>query len=828
MSDPWSILSISDIHFASNSKLDDAKSLEWPTLSEDIFPNFHNILEGFPKNSLDLVAVVGDITTRGDEKGFQRFTGETLPKLRELVVSEKAICIVPGNHDVKWGIDPESTNSFNKKFEEFKRTVDSNHTCCLFPDGKLTKDIDQKLKFVPSGDGPVHVDTKRKIIALCINSSIRCGEFNKPMRDDFAARLKDDFAKVNAADMDVENLMSSDSWKELHNKYFIRDVAHITQAQRLHLRKELDRKQTTIGKEWSSYLRVAVLHHHLVHFPGQIAEHKDYEFLIDSADMLSLLIKFDFDLVLTGHKHQPYVVKHLENGKELLLVGGPTVGGHAASNSFRGVRWIRVEDSGDTRTFKIRDIPHSAGWEPHGDVHESSKEICETLAGLSPTLLVDRRARVSGFKYREMASITEITPDGDAKRVIECKGFKANNSKSDRARSHQIHLPSTSGYITKLEASGKDMTIEIQDDIPLDRLARTWDTALKFSQPIGVGKPADYDYQWHAINCFALDKRQFGYMYKSRTPLKNVEFTHIATADPVEELTVIVNFPSDFPLKASPPRLRVARVNSMETNSRKWEIDGEAEQQLEDARAFRYYSHLNLAALRVKNPSADLSYGIQWEVPEPTTIPGDAAEQVAIQGILERAATPLRVDQQDQLVEALARVILATRTVFTPRWRGPMEASIWLFDGVGTLRTISDVMDDGKGKKGPLKNEHVLPYGSGIAGRAFKANVPRLYVPPRRSVDSEPDYYIPFPGTPTHKVLLCLPVHTPVTEKLMTANPKIYRSKIPYGVLSLGSQLAECPLAELRLPEIAQKLFTFQHRMNRLIYRAIKSAILAP
>jgi hypothetical protein len=126
-----------------------------------------------------------------------------------------------------------------------------------------------------------------------------------------------------------------------------------------------------------------------------------------------------------------------------------------------------------------------------------------------------------------------------------------------------------------------------------------------------------------------------------------------------------VRFPSDFSLNTASPRIRVAQKNPLEGDARKWDIDSETEHQLTESRAFRYYQHLKVAALRVSNP------------------------------------------------------------------------------------------------------------------------IPTL-----------------------------------------TVHPSIYESKAPYGVICLGSELAECPLAQLRLPEEVQKLIVFQQSMNSMLFRAVKEIIL--
>ena len=167
------------------------------------------------------------------------------------------------------------------------------------------------------------------------------------------------------------------------------------------------------------------------------------------------------------------------------------------------------------------------------------------------------------------------------------------------------------------------------------------------------------------------------------------------------------------------------------------------------------------------------------------------------------------------MAATLVQIIHATRSTFTEGWSGPIEASLWLFDGKNKLTSPVAVVEDGDEVTNAFRRKIFLQYGMGIAGRAFKTNRPRVYVyvPPEDAQKDEPDYYIPLEGTPAHKVLVALPIHLPVSKQVFTRHPSIYESKVPYGVLCLGSEFAECPLAQLRLPEEIKKLIVFQHSM---------------
>jgi len=224
----WSILSLSDLHYESpnSNYTDDPKELQDVAFREDIFQGFNAILEnGFGGEKFDLISVAGDITTHGQANGLRRFRSDGLPKLLNLVACRESIAIVPGNHDVVWGLNPYVDDYFGKKFAAFRSLVNEEKlTSCLYPSGNLTnlQLVLDRPKF-----GPVHVNRERRLLVLCINSAIRCGELNSKINQEFEELLKD-FGSLTA---DQRSALIAE-FEPKFRKHSIRDVAQITSAQR--------------------------------------------------------------------------------------------------------------------------------------------------------------------------------------------------------------------------------------------------------------------------------------------------------------------------------------------------------------------------------------------------------------------------------------------------------------------------------------------------------------------------------------------------------------------------------------------------------------------
>jgi predicted phosphodiesterase len=831
----WRFLWITDLHYElpDANYLDDPKELQSfeRAYEENAFDLFYKILGTKElKNSLSFIAIGGDVTSHGIPRGIQKFKLHGLPKLQKLVRSE-AICIVPGNHDVAWGLDPTAPGYFDDKFKVFRDMVDvTGMSSCLFPAGEL-HDLDPahdpKLVFsLPPLGVPWYKDDAKRVFVLNINSALRCGELNK--------RMVADIQNYVATKLPTSGFKLQGNEKDL-KRYFIRDVAQITPGQITELEKMIDDLRGNLDHPWESYLRVALVHHHVVHYPGQQIEHKGYEFMVDSPRLLDFLKHYDFDIVLTGHKHQAYQDVHRWKEKEIFVIGGPTVGGYS-QQEFRGIRLVTVESNQSERRVEIQNLNLKLANDPQELMSEG--KLKPLISRIPPETILKRAAAEKGYSYREVASITNLAQDGDAHRIVECEDLIIKDESCPRAQTHPLHFPPTSGYLDRLLVTGANHTVIPSGDFPEDRSAKTSDDLfLSFDPPLSSNKKVSYRYEWLAVNGFAMDKLQYTRKYGSQGRMRNIEYTHLIPEDPIEELTVVVQFPEGFKL-SKPPRLRIAKVNKKQADSRLWEVDRPTERFLEDNHALRYYESINIAALRVKTPDAALAYGIQWDLPD-----APAREGVErLRNILERLC-----GDEDACLKTLARVLEASREMLLQGWNGELDGCIMAFqmypEGSGSVGGALHVTLAVRQRPAKLDGSHllaqdilklrgkVIPYGLGIAGRAFKANRIRLYIAnPQKSPSAtfdtsdriEPDYYLPVPGTLSHKTVIVLPLHVPVEDEIFLDKPAVYATREPYGVLNIGSESDQCPVAKL-LREGEYQLLHFQHLVNKKMFAELSS-----
>jgi len=89
-------------------------------------------------------------------------------------------------------------------------------------------------------------------------------------------------------------------------------------------------------------------------------------------------------------------------------------------------------------------------------------------------------------------------------------------------------------------------------------------------------------------------------------------------------------------------------------------------------------------------------------------------------------------DEQQAALLFLSRLVQAVRVDLMDNWDGEIEASFLFFDyDTRSLAVLAAALVGDQTKEldyGPYR----MPYGMGIAGRAFKANRIRIYAPPRQ------------------------------------------------------------------------------------------------
>jgi 3',5'-cyclic AMP phosphodiesterase CpdA len=378
-----SLLHLTDLHYESpdSNYRDDDKAFLEPALRANYFRNLHRLIKQcFKKTIFDAIAITGDFTTHGRESGFDSFEQQTLPLLSPLVVTPSAICMVPGNHDVVWNLDASKPDYFDAKFKRYRDCVDtSKATSSYIPSGTIPSNPYGEINFNGS-PSPLFVDPAGRIAVLCVNSAVRCGEVNNAIRTALRSPVAQALTEIGRTAAVVKNVESEIALNSaishlkrmdpLIERYSLFDIPHVTHTQLDQLQGVLDDQRGKLGPDC---IKIAIVHHHLAPFDYQLAEHKAFEVMADASNLLDLLASFGFKVVLTGHKHQSYRQLVQSRGRDILILGGMTVGGYSVTGFSPAIRHLELEQSDGDLRVRAADLPCS--WD--GDISTRVTELLE-------------------------------------------------------------------------------------------------------------------------------------------------------------------------------------------------------------------------------------------------------------------------------------------------------------------------------------------------------------------------------------------------------------------------------------------------------------------
>jgi len=382
-----SLLHITDLHYASpNSNFQDDDKADVPApLRANCFRSLHRMVkQSFKNRTFDALVVTGDFTTHGNDSGFDAFENDTLPLLAQLVTSPAAICMVPGNHDVVWDLETTKPDYFDVKFKRYSDCVaKAKATSSYIPTGTIPSNPYGDLTFASHAGSPLFLGDK--VAVLCINSSIRCGEVNNTIRGNLSspiAKAASEIARAAAAAqwknpdgaIAVSNAKTYlDFVKAAIDKYSLFDIPAVTHAQLDRLQGLLDDERAKDPRVWGMRVKVAAVHHHVAPFDYQLAEHKAFEVMADASSLLDLLASFGFQIVLTGHKHQPYAQRVQSRGRDILVLGGSTVGGYTVPDFAPSIRHLEIEASDGELQVSTTNLPCNF----EGDISSRVDELLE-------------------------------------------------------------------------------------------------------------------------------------------------------------------------------------------------------------------------------------------------------------------------------------------------------------------------------------------------------------------------------------------------------------------------------------------------------------------
>lgn len=278
---------ISDLHIGTEAvsldlcphELDEEKKVGLQTDFISVFKNYVKTDEFKKGGPIDLLCVTGDISNRASPIEFRRAHEVLMELASSLGIEHEQVYFVPGNHDVHWPVMKLEPKEFWDKFryEPF-----------------LQENLIFKDRVDAAETGAFH--TQPHFVAWNNDSRLIVG--------------------INSA--------AFDSPEPEHKKHH----GLIPEATLIALEEYL------ASLTWSSSeLRICLLHHHPILYSDPQPNIPDFSAATNAGKLFEILSKYQFDLVVHGHKHYPQLTHRaaVTNGHPVTVLGAGSLSAKLSS-----------------------------------------------------------------------------------------------------------------------------------------------------------------------------------------------------------------------------------------------------------------------------------------------------------------------------------------------------------------------------------------------------------------------------------------------------------------------------------------------------------------
>ncbi|WP_047487104.1 metallophosphoesterase [Terriglobus sp. TAA 43] len=533
-------------------------------------------------------------------------------------------------------------------------------------------------------------------------------------------------------------------------------------------------------------------------------------------EKLSRDLSTQVDFILHGHEHDQWIdppsppergiISNTKIGASALYDRGTQANGYSIvrwnSKTRRAEVFLReYEEKGrGWRGRVMGKITNDFGVWPKSNSTRTKPKVSRSDS--RPSERKTPKGKPSFPYYIDQVACGSLINDfGDTHRIVECNDIRIGKDRSAVDRLRVFHLPGSAGYVdpgfVRSEIHGgrfPGFRHRFESTSPKE-------LSIDFHQPLLPGDRFGIEYSWWALNEHTLDERQYRKQYRNELMVEEADFPVL---HPIGELLLYVRFPrkmvetSNFDLPSN------LSVDVSPIDDRGNVVAGPRDYETEDLLRPQiwFMRHLRVACLSIREPKVGFSYGITWRVPplrpaSPHSSPGENRQTIhSIESSLLSTDESRRMIHRQVLQRYFELCIPLFRRYVTAErrniWRGEIELSLMVFDGSDCLLKIVGgtraTADDRSAT--PFSRSRTLGCGQGIAGRAYKNNIPLLWVKTPNDEKNSPDPFVVLDEEYQHKVLLAIPLQNPDDDREV------------FAVMNCGSNDPTCPLLHLNHVEI--------------------------
>jgi 3',5'-cyclic AMP phosphodiesterase CpdA len=417
----------------------------------------------------DYIVISGDFVNKAQEQAFD----QAAEYLRRLFLDsgfdlKERVLVVPGNHDVSFFPRKHSDDPQRlQRYKEFLRILFSES------DSESRK---QRFLFI---------DSLKKVLFLCLDSTLK------------------DLAP--AADGEIG--ASQIAWIE----------------------RKMKQAELQIGRSLRQYAKIAVVHHHLVPIAGSGISGERLMQLLDAGDVMAVLQKYSFNIVLHGHKHIPHVKPEFGSDSSVLTVIGAGTTTcrfleeqHTFGNNFN---LIKVEPDLNHFTHQVFRA------NPAGEFLPAGVEQTFPLFRLQP----------AGFSAGRMRRTITIESNGTVRVALAKEHLRVERPGTEiRTLPFRVFAHAKGSKILEFWADSTHGKVEKRVDS---------DTLIEgefvLKQPLLFGAPeVSQFYSYSIAGGNAMVKADLATMYSDE---RETEGTTIIITNPIQVLEIELNLPPGLP-----------------------------------------------------------------------------------------------------------------------------------------------------------------------------------------------------------------------------------------------------------------------------------------
>jgi 3',5'-cyclic AMP phosphodiesterase CpdA len=518
------ILHMSDVHLGSDLIIRSLirRRAWWKYVDENVTAGLGRAIRQL---NPDFIVLSGDIVNKPSEVTFQL----AAKYLRDLFISagfdiKERLFVIPGNHDVSF---------FPKKHPDDLRR--------LWLYREFLRELFDESDIEARRQRFTYVDPKGKIIFVCLDSTLK------------------DQAPIAEGEIGI--------------------------SQREWVKKEIARCKNELGDTYSSYVKIAVFHHHCVPIAGTSPSGERFMQMLDAGDFLKLLDDQGFQVAMHGHKHYPHTqMRNRSDSSVLTIIGAGTATcicleeQQGQGNNFN---LIAVSPDEGMLSYQLYRADQNGTFVPTGD----------------PKRFPLFRVTPQGYKVGAIRSFSTLSSDGTLTEHLIKENLRVLEPKKVICTlPFRLAASSATAKIVNFHRDTEDATLEL----PIER-ENLYEGEWRLKQPMTQGSaPITIAYTYSLQGGTAMDQKQYQQMYHSEG---KEEYSSVIVTNPAETLYMEVSFPT------APKRFPVAPTVRVQHLGTVIPIDSFHCQ-------FDYNKGANRCQVEMKDPPLDHEISIVWTLPE--------------------------------------------------------------------------------------------------------------------------------------------------------------------------------------------------------------------